>query len=107
MDVYKSRFQSFGLHTLVVDGHDVSELVKAFDEAASVSGQPTAIVAKTYKGKGFPGIEDLDNWHGKALGADGEEIIKVSIRFRNLKLNSIHFTMFLRHCNSCFHDPLT
>ncbi|OWR51536.1 transketolase [Danaus plexippus plexippus] len=76
MDVYKARLQAFGSHTLVVDGHDVTELVKAFDEAANTSGRPTAIVAKTYKGKGFPGIEDKDNWHGKALGADGEKIIK-------------------------------
>ncbi|KAM3956473.1 transketolase-like protein 2 [Aphomia sociella] len=76
LNVYDSRLKSFGLHSLVVDGHDVSELVKAFDEAANTSGKPTAIVAKTFKGKGFPGIEDLENWHGKALGAEGEKIIK-------------------------------
>ncbi|KAF9411767.1 hypothetical protein HW555_009513 [Spodoptera exigua] len=77
LDVYDARMKAFGLHSLVVDGHDVSELVKAFDEAASVSGKPTAIVAKTFKGKNFPGIEDLENWHGKALGAEGEKIIKL------------------------------
>lgn len=77
MDVYDARMKAFGLHSLVVDGHDVSELVKAFDEAASVQGKPTAIVAKTFKGRGFPGIEDQDNWHGKALGAEGDKIIKV------------------------------
>ncbi|KAL0819157.1 hypothetical protein ABMA28_008412 [Loxostege sticticalis] len=76
LDVYDARLKAFGLHSLVVDGHDVSELVKAFDEAASVSGKPTALVAKTFKGRGFPGIEDLENWHGKALGAEGEKIIK-------------------------------
>lgn len=77
LNVYDARLKAFGLHSLVVDGHDVSELVKAFDEAANTSGRPTAIVAKTFKGRGFPGIEDLDNWHGKALGAEGEKIIKV------------------------------
>ncbi|XP_059058717.1 transketolase-like protein 2 [Achroia grisella] len=76
LNVYDARLKSFGLHSLVVDGHDVSELVKAFDEAANTSGKPTAIVAKTFKGRGFPGIEDLENWHGKALGAEGEKIIK-------------------------------
>ncbi|CAH0596130.1 unnamed protein product [Chrysodeixis includens] len=76
LDVYDARMKAFGLHSLVVDGHDVSELVKAFDEASSVQGKPTAIVAKTFKGKGFPGIEDLENWHGKALGAEGDKIIK-------------------------------
>lgn len=79
MDVYAARLKSFGFHTLVVDGHDVTELVKSFDEAASVAGKPTAIVAKTYKGRGFPGIEDKENWHGKALGAEGDKIIKVSV----------------------------
>ncbi|XP_068619892.1 transketolase-like protein 2 [Battus philenor] len=76
MDVYAARLKAFGLNTLIVDGHDVSELVKAFDEAATVSGKPTAVVAKTFKGRGFPGIEDAENWHGKALGAEGEKIIK-------------------------------
>ncbi|KPJ03436.1 PREDICTED: transketolase [Papilio xuthus] len=76
MEVYAARLKAFGLHTMVVDGHDVSELVKAFDEAAAVSGTPTALLAKTYKGRGFPGIEDKDNWHGKALGAEGDKIIK-------------------------------
>ncbi|CAG9793518.1 unnamed protein product [Diatraea saccharalis] len=76
LDVYDARVKSFGFHSLVVDGHDVSELVKAFDEAATTSGKPTAIIAKTFKGRGFPGIEDLENWHGKALGAEGEKIIK-------------------------------
>lgn len=76
LEIYDARLKAFGLHSLVVDGHDVSELVKALDEAASVSGRPTALVAKTFKGRGFPGIEDLENWHGKALGAEGEKIIK-------------------------------
>ncbi|XP_075984765.1 transketolase-like protein 2 [Anticarsia gemmatalis] len=76
MEVYEARLKAFGLHTVVVDGHDVSELVKAFDGAAGHAGAPTAVVAKTFKGKGFPGIEDLENWHGKALGADGDKIIK-------------------------------
>ncbi|CAG9135764.1 unnamed protein product [Plutella xylostella] len=76
LDVYDARLKAFGLHSLVVDGHDVAELAKAFDQAAATSGKPTAIVAKTFKGKGFPGIEDKDNWHGKALGAEGDKIVK-------------------------------
>ncbi|XP_045538029.1 transketolase-like protein 2 [Papilio machaon] len=76
MDVYAARLKAFGLNTIVVDGHDVSELVKAFEEAAAVTARPTAVLAKTYKGRGFPGIEDKDNWHGKPLGAEGDKIIK-------------------------------
>lgn len=76
MDVYRHRAESFGLNAIVVDGHDVGELCKAFDEASSTKGKPTAIIAKTYKGKNFPGIEDLENWHGKPLGAKGEPILQ-------------------------------
>lgn len=76
MDVYRKRLEAFGFNALVVDGHDVEELCKAFYEAANTKNQPTAIIAKTYKGKYFPNIEDLDNWHGKPLGDKANEVIK-------------------------------
>jgi len=68
MEVYRKRLSSFGFHALVVDGHDIPELCKAFAEAETVTDKPTCIIAKTFKGKYFPDIEDLMNWHGKALG---------------------------------------
>lgn len=68
MDTYRKRLEAFGFNALVVDGHDVEELCKAFHEANETKGRPTAIIAKTFKGKGFPNIEDKDDWHGKALG---------------------------------------
>lgn len=76
MDVYRKRLEAFGFNALVVDGHDVEELCKAFYEAANTKNQPTAIIAKTFKGKFFPNIEDLDNWHGKPLGDKANEVIK-------------------------------
>lgn len=76
MDAYRRRIESFGLQALVVDGHDVEEICKAMHTAASTSDRPTCILAKTYKGRNFPGIEDADNWHGKPLGAETERIIK-------------------------------
>lgn len=75
MDIYRARLESFGFNTLVVDGHDVEALCKAFHEASQAKGKPTAILAKTYKGKGFPNIEDEENWHGKPLGGKAAEII--------------------------------
>merc|ERR1712038_1237405 len=75
MEQYKARMESFGFHAIVVDGHDVEELVKAFDEAAATKGKPTMILAKTFKGRAFPNIEDLMNWHGKALGAKSDEVV--------------------------------
>uniref|UniRef100_A0A182YB26 TOG domain-containing protein n=1 Tax=Anopheles stephensi TaxID=30069 RepID=A0A182YB26_ANOST len=73
MEVYRKRLDAFGFNAIVVDGHDVEELCKAFFEASSTTDRPTAIIAKTFKGKHFPNIEDLENWHGKPLGdaADG------------------------------------
>ncbi|KAF2359921.1 Transketolase N-terminal [Trinorchestia longiramus] len=83
MDVYKGRLESFGFNALVVDGHDIEALCKAFHEVL-VSDKPTAILAKTYKGRGFPGIEDLDNWHGKPLGAKAEEVMTaIQARIKN------------------------
>jgi len=60
----------------VVDGHDILELCKAFDEAEMVLDKPTCLIAKTYKGKYFPDIENLMNWHGKALGAKATDVVK-------------------------------
>lgn len=77
VDVYKARLEAFGCNTYVVDGHSVHDLCKRLEDAKTVKDKPTAIVAKTYKGKRFPGIEDQENWHGKPLGEKGIEIIKV------------------------------
>ncbi|KAM4048619.1 transketolase-like [Anomaloglossus baeobatrachus] len=74
VDVYQKRCEAFGWHTVVVDGHSVEELCKAF---TPVKNQPTAIIAKTYKGKGITGVEDKENWHGKPLPKDlAEQSIK-------------------------------
>uniref|UniRef100_A0AAY4D6L9 Transketolase n=1 Tax=Denticeps clupeoides TaxID=299321 RepID=A0AAY4D6L9_9TELE len=70
MEVYRKRCEAFGWNTYVVDGHDVEELCKAFWQAQQLKGKPTAIVAKTLKGKGLKGIEDQENWHGKPIPKD-------------------------------------
>jgi transketolase len=68
LETYRRRFESFGWNAMVVDGHDVKEIAEAYDKALATTDRPTALIAKTYKGHDFPGIADLDNWHGKALG---------------------------------------
>lgn len=70
MEIYKARWEAFGWHVIVVDGHDISALLKAFDEAEHTKGKPTIILARTLKGKGIPGIEDKEGWHGKPLPKD-------------------------------------
>ena len=64
MDVYKKRAEAFGWNAIVIDGHDINEIVAALDNANSTKGQPTCIIAKTFKGKYMPGIEDDASWHG-------------------------------------------
>ncbi|KAG8282237.1 hypothetical protein J6590_040469, partial [Homalodisca vitripennis] len=76
MDTYRKRLDAFGFNPIVIDGHDVEELAKAFHEASTVKTRPTAILAKTLKGKYFPGIEDMANWHGQALGDKATDVIK-------------------------------
>lgn len=60
------KFKAFGFHVIVADGHDFDALEKAFDQAKSVKGKPTVIVAKTVKGKGVSFMENQVGWHGKA-----------------------------------------
>ncbi|KAK3738800.1 hypothetical protein RRG08_035680 [Elysia crispata] len=76
LEVYKARAEAFGWSTHVVDGHSVEELTKTFWNATQVKGKPTCIVAKTFKGQGVPGVADVENWHGKPLGAKSEAAIK-------------------------------
>ncbi len=60
------KFESFNFHVINIDGNDFDELKKAFDEAKTVKGMPTAIVARTVKGKGVSFMEHAVDWHGKA-----------------------------------------
>lgn len=68
MSVYplKEKFEAFGFEVLEVDGNDIDELITVFDKAKTVKGKPTAIIAKTIKGKGVSFMEDKADWHGKA-----------------------------------------
>jgi transketolase len=73
---YKEKFAAFGFETVVVDGHNVSEIVSAFNQARNTTGRPFAIIAKTFKGKYFLNdVENVLNWHGKPMGAKSENII--------------------------------
>lgn len=67
MEAYRTRWEAFGWETLVVDGHDIQALIEAYARACESFGQPTVILAKTYKGRGIPCAEDKDGWHGKPI----------------------------------------
>jgi transketolase len=67
---YAARARAFGWHTIEIDGHNLDEIARAYDEALIPREQPTVIVAKTLKGRGVSLIENKDNWHGKALNQE-------------------------------------
>ena len=77
LDVYARRFEAFGWHAIQVDGHDVEAIHAAYSEAEATEGRPTAIVARTKKGRGYSKIEDQPGWHGKASSPeDAEEALR-------------------------------
>lgn len=60
------KFEAFNFHVINIDGNDFDQIRKAFEEARNTKGMPTAIVAKTIKGKGVSFMENNAGWHGKA-----------------------------------------
>ena len=64
------KWRAFGWHTIEIDGHDISQVVRAYDEAETVHGKPQAIVARTIKGKGVSFMELNPAWHGVAPKPD-------------------------------------
>ena len=70
------KFEAFNFHVINVDGHDFDSLRAAFKEAKETKGMPTAIIAKTVKGKGVSYMENQVSWHGSA---PNEEQYKVAM----------------------------
>lgn len=60
------KWRAFGWHTIEIDGHDMSAVIQAYDEAAKIQGKPQAIIARTRKGKGVSFMELNPAWHGVA-----------------------------------------
>jgi transketolase len=84
LDSYSERLRAFGWHTIEIDGHDVEQIDAAYKEAESTTGKPTAIVARTIKGKGYSKVENQNGWHGKAIA---EEAIQELGGLRNITVH--------------------
>jgi transketolase len=67
---FKQKCEAFGWNTIVIDGHDLEEIIKAYTQANDEKEKPTMIIAKTLKGKGISFLENKDGWHGKALNKE-------------------------------------
>jgi transketolase len=75
MEAHRQRWRGFGWHTIVIDGHDMQQILDALAEAKRTKQKPTAILARTFKGHGVSFLADAPNWHGKAL-KKGDELQK-------------------------------
>ena len=64
------KFEAFNFHVINIDGHDFDQIAAAFKEARGIKGQPTAIIAKTIKGKNVSFMENQASWHGVAPNAE-------------------------------------
>jgi transketolase len=67
IEAYARRIGAFGWHTVEVDGHDVAAVERAYANALSTKAKPTAILARTVKGKGVAATADAEDAHGKPL----------------------------------------
>lgn len=70
LERYSQRFSALGWHTIIIDGHNLEQVNKAFVSAHKHKGAPIMIVAETIKGKGISFLENKNDWHGRALGQD-------------------------------------
>ncbi len=70
VEAHARRVAAFGWRTIIIDGHDLPQILDAFRQAAEERTQPVMIVARTIKGKGISLLEDAEDWHGKALDED-------------------------------------
>ncbi|KAH8335308.1 hypothetical protein KR074_009527 [Drosophila pseudoananassae] len=76
MENLRERLEAFGFHALVLNGHDFDELIKGFHNAANTKDRPTALLARTIKGKDFQGVEGCVEMHGQILGSKAVAAIK-------------------------------
>lgn len=60
------KWQAFGWHTINIDGHNIAEILDAFEQAKAIKGKPAIIIAKTIKGKGVSFMENVVDFHGRA-----------------------------------------
>ncbi|MBO5333464.1 MAG: transketolase [Clostridia bacterium] len=80
------KFTAFGFNTIEIDGNNFDEIESAFEAAKACKGKPTAIIAKTVKGKGVSYMENQVNWHG---AAPNEELYNQAVAELTAKLNEL------------------
>ncbi|WP_433893537.1 transketolase [Streptomyces sp. CA-111067] len=86
LDAYARRIQAFGWNTVQIDGHDIDAVDEALATARTTRGAPTAIIARTRKGRGVAAVEDREGMHGKPL-PDAKKAIRELGGIRDLRIH--------------------
>jgi transketolase len=89
VDAYQKRVAAFGWETVVVDGHNLEEILTAYEQAKNSVEKPTMIIARTIKGKGVSLWEDQENWHSKTLNEEQLQTALAEIGAVNKNLRGI------------------
>ena len=84
---HDEKLRAFGWHVISINAHDFAQIEAAFNEAKTVKGKPTAIIARSVKGKGVSYMENSCEWHGQA---PKEDLYKVAIEDLNKIAESIN-----------------
>ena len=75
----KEKWEAFGWNTIEIDGHDMAQILEALDAAKACKGKPTAIIANTVKGKGFPFAEGKAAYHNAAMNEEEYKIAQAMV----------------------------
>ena len=68
LEQYQAKFKAFGWHTIIVNGHDMADIMKALNGIShNTEKTPIMIIAKTVKGYGIPSVENKEGFHGKVF----------------------------------------
>jgi transketolase len=78
LDPVADKWKAFGWHVIEIDGHSVREIISALDEARTIKGKPTMVIAHTIKGKGMPEIEN--RWQSHAISDFSSESAKELVK---------------------------
>jgi len=72
LEPLEDKWKAFGWHVITIDGHDIKQILSAYDEARSIKGKPSIIIAHTIKGKGVSFMENVVDFHGKVPSKEQE-----------------------------------
>lgn len=90
LDNLRAKFESFNFHVIEIGGHDFSAIDEAVEQAKTITGKPTVIIAHTIPGRGVREFERDYRWHGKAPNKEEAEIALKELRTLKGKIKSEH-----------------